>query len=232
MSESLTLYRLQQLDSRLNQVEIRQNSIRDSLENNIQLNDAKAKLTLSLNEKKTIESNLRNIEMDENEKKVKIEQIESSLYSGRIQNPKELQELQQELALIKKQLSTLEDQELDEMIALEKTQSELNSHQKSYENIKNQVEQQNSSLVSELDDLKKEEDKLRIERNATIQSINEKSLLLYDQIRENRHGVAVTTISDNCCDSCGAVLTPSQQQSAHHSHQLYRCLSCGRIIFS
>ena len=232
MSESLTLYRLQQLDSRLTQVEIRQNSIRDSLENNIQINDARVKLDQSIAENKTIESSLRMIGQDENEKKVKIELIESSLYNGRIQSPKELQELQQELTLFKKQLSALEDQELDEMIALEKTQSELNIHQNEYEQIRNQVDQQNSGLVRELDDLQKEADRLRIERNATVLSIDEKSLLLYDQIRENRHGIAVTTIGDNCCDSCGAVLTPSQQQSAHHSHQLYRCQSCGRIIYS
>jgi predicted nucleic acid-binding Zn-ribbon protein len=232
MSESLNLYRLQQLDSRLSQVEIRQRSIRDSIENNIQLNDAKIELNQSQNEKKTIESNLKKIESNVNEKKVKVEQIESSLYSGRIQNPKELQELQQELALIKKQLSTLEDEELDEMIALEKTQSELNSHLKTYENIKTQVEQQNSSLVIELDELNREADRIKIERNATIQSIEEKSLSLYDQIREIRHGIAVTTISDNSCDSCGAVLTLSQQQSAHHSNKLYRCESCGRIIYS
>jgi uncharacterized protein len=232
MSESLNLYRLQQLDSRLNQIEARQKSILDLIENNIQLNEAKDKLNQALTDKKTIETNLRIIEQNVSEKEVKIKQIEASLYGGRVQNPKELQELQQELVLIKKQLGTLEDQELDEMIELEKIQSELLNYVNTYEHIKTRVEQQNSGLVSELDELQKEEGRLRIERNATIQSIEGKSLLLYDQIREIRHGIAVTTISDNSCDSCGAVLTLSQQQSAHHSHQLYRCQSCGRIIYS
>jgi predicted nucleic acid-binding Zn-ribbon protein len=232
MSESLNLYRLQQLDTRLNQVEVRQKAIQDSLENNIPLNDAKNSLNLSLIEKKNLENVLRNMELDAQQKKTKIGQIESDLYSGGIKSPKELQELQQELTLIKRQLTTLEDQELDEMISLEKIQAELDSRQEVYEKTRKQAELQNSGLVNELDDLQKEADRLRIERNATVQSIEEKSLSLYNRIREERHGIAVTTISDNSCDSCGAVLTHSQQQSAHHSHQLFRCLSCGRIIYS
>jgi uncharacterized protein len=232
MSVSLDLYRLQQLDSRLDHIGLRQKSIREALENNLLLADAKARVDDSLNEQKNIESNLRVTELDAKGKKAKIEQIESSLYGGGIKNPKELQELQQELALIKKQLILLEDGELDAMIALEKTQAELNSRIQFYEQIKRQVEQQNSTLVREREDLQKEADKLTVERNATVQSIEEKPLLLYNQIREQRHGIAVTTISDNSCDSCGAVLTPAQQQSAHHSHQVFRCPSCGRIIYS
>jgi uncharacterized protein len=232
MSDSLNLYRLQQLDTRLAQIDARLKVIFDSLEKNVFLSDAKANLIKAQDKLKSSENSVTKLERDAQDKKIKIEQIESKLYSGGLQNPKELQELQQELALFKRQFSALEDQELEEMIALEKAQAELKNNLENHEQIRSQVELQNSHLVRERDNLKKESDRLNTERQATVQSINEKSLALYNEIREERHGIAVTTISENSCDSCGSVITPSQKQSSHHSHQLFRCPSCGRIIYS
>jgi hypothetical protein len=175
---------------------------------------------------------LKQKEDDAAEKKRKIERIESTLYAGTIHNPKELQGLQAELDFLKRNLSSLEDQELQDMLALDVIQGEYTSVSEKYTEILDRVVQENKDLVIEQGHLQKEAERLAVERQATTQSIDDKHLLLYNEIREQRHGIAVTTISDNSCDSCGAVLTPAQQQSAHHSHQLFRCPSCGRFIYS
>jgi predicted nucleic acid-binding Zn-ribbon protein len=232
MSDSLNLYRLQQLDTRLAQIELRQKSISESLESNAQLQEAKSNLEFISKKRQSITSELKHKENDAADKKIKIEQIESSLYGGTVQNPKELQGLQTELDSLKRNLVSLEDQELQDMIALDTIQGEYKIMSEKYNEILNRVAQENKHLVVEQGILQKEAERLTVERHATTQSIDGKYLSLYDEIREQRHGIAVTTISDNSCDSCGAVLTPAQQQSAHHSHQLFRCPSCGRFIYS
>jgi len=214
------------------QIESRQLAIAHTMESNAQLQDAKATLEIASSRKQKITHALKNSESDAAEKKKKIEQIRSSLYGGTIHNPKELQGLQDELESLKRHLATLEDQELEEMIALENAQNDCNFASERYREIFDRVSLENSDLIKEHDILRKEGERLEVERQATMQSIEQKHLTLYNEIREQRHGIAVTTISDNSCDSCGAVLTPAQQQSAHHSHQLFRCLSCGRIIYS
>lgn len=232
MSDSLNLYRLQQLDTRLAQIESRQKIIAEALESNAQLKEAKSNLDLTSNRRLMVSRELKEKEKEASERKIKIERIESNLYAGTIHNPKELQGLQAELDALKRNLASLEDQELQDMLALDVIQGEYNIVSENYNEILNRVAQENEELVIEQGNLQKEAERLSVERQATTQSIDNKYLSLYDEIREQRHGIAVTTISDNSCDSCGAVLTPAQKQSAHHSHQLFRCPSCGRFIYS
>jgi hypothetical protein len=232
MSDALNLYRLQQLDTRLAQIESRQKTIAEALTSNAQLQEAKSILESTASRKQTVSRELKQKEKDASEKKIKIDQIESNLYAGNIHNPKELQGLQAELDSLKRNLASLEDQELQEMLAFDSLQDEYKIASENYTDILNRVAQENKELVIEQSNLQKEAERLTVERQATTQSIENKHLSLYNEIREQRHGIAVTTITDNSCDSCGAVLTPAQQQSAHHSHQLYRCPSCGRFIYS
>ena len=232
MSDSLNLYRLQQLDTRLAQIEFRLKTIADALASNAPLKEAKLNLDLTSNRRLVVMRELKQKENDAAEKKIKIEQIESNLYAGNIHNPKELQGLQAELDSLKRNLASLEDQELQDMLALDIIQSEYKIVSEKYNEILNRVARENKDLLIEQGSLQKEAERLSVERQATTQSIDDKFLSQYNEIREQRHGIAVTTISDNSCDSCGAVLTPAQKQSAHHSHQLFRCPSCGRFIYS
>lgn len=232
MSDALNLFRLQQLDTRLAQIESRQKTISEALTSNAQLQEAKSILESTAGRKQSVSNELEQKEKDAAEKKTKIDQIESNLYAGNIHNPKELQGLQAELDSLKRNLASLEDQQLQEMLAFDTLQDEYKIASEIYAEILNRVTLENEDLVIEQINLQKEAERLSVERQATTQSIETKHLSLYNEIREQRHGIAVTTITDNSCDSCGAVLTPAQKQSAHHSHQLYRCPSCGRFIYS
>jgi len=232
MSDVLSLYRLQQLDLRLGQVESRLKAIQEILENDQSVAETKKRLDNTKGELHNKEKSIRNADQLIQEQRIKIDQIESSLYGGTVQNPKELQDLQNDVNYLKRALSAMEEQELDEMIALENLQATYNASLEEYGKTLANVEESNQNLGTERGALQKEAKRLSTERQATAQPIDSEVLALYEKIRGERHGIAVTTISDNSCDSCGSVLTPAQQQAAHHSHQLFRCPSCGRIIYS
>ncbi len=70
-----------------------------------------------------------------------------------------------------------------------------------------------------------------IERNAVAGAIPAAELSLYDQLRQQRRGVAVAVISDNSCEACGSTLSLAQIQSARSSGQVMFCPSCGRILY-
>jgi predicted nucleic acid-binding Zn-ribbon protein len=232
MSHALTLYRLQQTDSRIDQAQARLKVIHETLENDSALKAAREALEKAQGGLHAAERGLRETEMDVKTQQIKIEQVESSLYSGRIHNPKELQDLQNDSASLKRHLLVLEERQLESMLALDTAREEFAAAQAAYTAAQSQAATRNASLNGEQTTLLKDTERLAAERNAITATIDPSDLALYSQIREQRRGVAVALIGENACEACGAMLTPAQAQSVRISPQLSRCPSCGRILFS
>jgi predicted nucleic acid-binding Zn-ribbon protein len=231
MTQTLNLYRLQQADTRLAQIEVRLNAIRSLLESDKELLSAIGMAENAHAQLISAEKTLRQTEYEVKNQQVKIEQTESTLYGGLVHNPKELQDLQQEAAALKRYLIKLEDQQLEAMITLDNAQVSEKNASEALEKTQSASDLQNKGLVSERDSLLKEAERLRQEREAALSMVDATSLAHYEQLRADRRGVAVTTMSDGSCDACGTTLPPAQQQMVHHATQIIRCPTCGRILY-
>lgn len=232
MSAALQLYRLQQIDSRLSQVTNRLTAIHTLLEKNADLLAARQRLETAQKEQYEAEKALKAAEVESASQRVKLEQAESSLYSGNIKSPKELQDLQNDIASLKRRLGVLEDSQLDAMMATEAATTKLETAQKELEFIQGKVISENATLQTEQTSLKKESDNLNTQRQAVLPGISAETLNMYDALRQKRSGLAVSLVSENCCDTCGASLTPGFAQSVRTSAQLVYCPMCGRILYS
>ena len=232
MSAALGLYRLQQVDSKIDGIQARQQWIRDTLQNDVKLRAATQALSTADNTHKDATRVLKQTETDVEKQRIKIEQTESSLYSGRVQNPKELQDLQKDIASLKKHLETLEERQLEAMLVSETAEQELQSAKAQLEQTQANVHEQNRDLTKENEKLEKELERLEHERNAILSDLEKPAVTTYDQIRKQRRGIAVTIISDSACAACGTTLTLSLQQSARSADQLFTCPTCGRILYA
>ena len=232
MSVALTLYRLQQIDSQIDQSNLKLLRINEALDNNIELQSARRDYTNDENAVKELEIKLKDAENKSEDHRIKLEQVESSLYSGLIQNPKELQDLQGDLTSLRHHLQELEDSQLDLMLSLENAREKQNSTSKNLQVVEGRVVGQNASLKTEHDQINKDLVRLQAERLAIISSIEPGSLAMYEELRQNHRGIAVTTLSDNSCTACGASLTPGQAQIVRNATKLSHCPSCSRILFS
>lgn len=232
MSISLNLYRLQQIDTRLDQLTARLTAIQAALENDAALKAARLRQEQAEAAAKELERRLNQAENESASQRIKLEQAESSLYSGRIQNPKELADLQNDVAALKRYLATLEDRQLEAMLALEEARAALETARKDYFATQGQVISQNASLKAEQDSLQKEFETLSAQRLAVVPMIDSAALSRYDALRQQKRGLAVATISEDACDACGTALTRSHIQSVRFSQQIVNCPSCGRILFA
>lgn len=232
MSTALLLYRLQQIDSRLYQVTTRLSAIHSMLENNAELQAARQQLDSAQREQYDAEKSLKAAEYEAATLRVKLEQVESSLYSGKIQSPKELQDLQNEIALLKRHLGVLEDNQLEAMMAVETASLLHETTQKELDVIHGKVISENATLQTEQNALQKEAENLNAQRLAVLPAIKADTLGLYDALRQKRSGLAVSVVIENSCDTCGASLTPGYAQSVRTSAQLVHCPMCGRILYS
>lgn len=231
MSASLGLYRLQLLDSRMDEIRARLEEIRQTLENDKDILQAKKQAAETASILKLAQHALNQAEAEVDKLRVKIDQSESNLYSGTVKNPKELQDLQNEIMALKRHLITLEDRQLDAMVGVETAEQTHQVALDELEDLKSQFTKQNQTLTSEQSDLEKEFDRLDTERQAAISPLDASLLDVYEQLRKQKRGLAIVSVNDGACAACGTTLTPAQFQIARSTSQSYNCPTCGRILF-
>ena len=232
MSAALGLYRLQQVDGQIDQIQARQKWIQDTLLNDSSLRAATQACAAADTKFKEVSRLLKQSEAEVEKHRAKIEQTEASLYGGSVRNPKELQDLQKDIVSLKKHLETLEERELEAMLLAESTEQEFQSAKSELERTQVQANEQNQGLSSESEALIKNLERLQTERKAVIGDLAAPAVEMYDQLRRQRRGVAVAVVTDSACAACGTTLTPAQQQNARSTSQLFNCPSCGRILFA
>ena len=232
MSAALGLYRLQQVDSQMDQAQTRLRAIRQTLENDAELRAASESLAAAEESFRKAERLLKQCEQEVEKQRVKIQQTDASLYSGHVHNPKELQDLQKDVASLKRHLETLEERQLEAMDVAETAEKQLQQAKAGLETIKSNRGTQFQELSLESEALNKDLEKLASERNAVMQDLGSPAVTIYDQLRKQRRGLAVSTISDGSCAACGTTLTQSLQQNARSASQLHYCPTCGRILYA
>ena len=231
MSEALDLYRLQQLDSRIDKITARIEVIDKALSDDRSIRQAKKKSEKARAEAKEIRIKLRQIEDKVEAQRIKRRTTQASLFSGKINNPKELEDLQMESEALKRYITQLEDEQLEAMIAYESAEKAENQALKELEQAKGTASEENAEMLGERDKIHEDLERFLREKEAVRQSIPAENIKLYQKLRKLKRGTAVTTISDGGCSICGQALTPADQQSIRASNRLIFCPSCGRILF-
>jgi predicted nucleic acid-binding Zn-ribbon protein len=231
MNESIHLFRLQKVDTQIDQITSRLNEIKRQINSNQTIKDAENISEISLMDLENSRKNLKSIEDEIQSLRNKLEMCDSSLYSGKIKNPKELSDLQIEIASIKKHISRLEEKQLEALYALEFSETTHNKNIIDLQKVKNDFTSLQEKLKLETSQLIATRDSLVTEKEAVTKSISSASLHIYDQLRSQKRGVAVTTTREGACTGCGSSLRPAELQDARATTQLYYCSSCGRIIY-
>jgi uncharacterized protein len=232
MSAALGLYRLQQVDSRIDQIQARLKAIQQTLENDLELRAARGCLEAAESKYKDAERALKLSEAEVEKQRIKIEQTEASLYGGQVHNPKELQDLQKDIVSLKRHQETLEERELEAMLSVENIEKELQAAKTELERVQSNLKEQNQDLARESETLRKDLERFNSEHQAVVADIATQALNIYEQLRQQKRGIAVTTVADSSCQACGTTITASQQQSARSTSQLFHCPTCGRILYA
>lgn len=119
MSQTLSLYRLQQVDSQLDRAQTRLQTIEKTLADNsvLRLANERANSTKAIYQ--SAERAVKQADAEAQNQRLKIDQTEASLYGEKGHSPKELLDLQNDVAALKRHLLTLEDIQLEAMQAAE-----------------------------------------------------------------------------------------------------------------
>jgi uncharacterized protein len=232
MSASLGIYRLQQVDRQIDRTQSQLEAIRKTLENDVELREALSRVESVKKEKHQAYHALKLAEVEAQNQQIKIQQVESSLYGGTVHNPKELQDLQQDVAALKRHLTTLEERELEVMIQVEQVEADLQTSKMELEKLQSRLGNEHQKLLEGQAAMLNDLERLIEEREAALAPIESRLLETYENLRQQRRGLAVAEVSDNSCSACGSRISAALQQTARSTAQLAHCPTCGRIIFA
>lgn len=231
MNQAFHLFRLQQIDTQLDQVTASLAEINRLLSNDETVRIASLAVDDSGKLLHQEKQKLKQLEFAVKEQQIKINQCESNLYGGKIRNPKELQDLQKDIASLKKHLAIMEDQQLEAMVSVEQRESEdANAHDQ-LRLAQAAFAEKSASWLGQKDQLIRNIDRLNAERATIVPPIDPDNVRIYESIRRRKSGVAVTTARDGSCVVCGTNIRPMELQSARAAQELVYCTSCGRILY-
>jgi len=232
MNQASQLNQLQTLDTEIDRINHRLAEIDRTLSSDEIVQAAEASELQAKNECTKARRNLQTIETSVDEVRIKISTSDAALYGGKIRNPKELQDLQTEISSLKKRMSALEDEQLEAMVLLEQAETALSIAARCLEATRADQISQHAGLLGEQSQLQKELERLLTVRSATYGSILPENASLYERLRKQKRGVAVSKIEDGACKACGSSVRPAERQMARIASQLVLCSDCGRILYS
>ena len=232
MSESFKLFRLQQIDSELDKSYLRIKEIDRLLTDDQQVRRSQLILERAKKDRFEAEKNLRLAEQNVKEQRLKIERSQAALYGGKVTNPKELQDLQQESESLKKYLITFEDQQLEAMLEMDDAEAQFSEASEAHSATEAQLAEQKAELSVEKTELLLDIERQQNERDAASANIIPAELGIYETLREKKNGIAVARVLEKTCGACGSTLSSTIYSEAQVPSKITRCSTCGRILYS
>lgn len=232
MNLGFRLFRLQQVDTQLDDVAKRLAEIERLLANDDVIREARSAIEAAQAAMDTTRKELALAEAEVKAQQEKLKENQDALYGGKVRNPKELQDLQLEAENLTGHLRTQEDVQLDKMMRLEDQQATLQNAEANLEGVLAQRGVEQRTLTKEQEQLHAEKLRLLEEREPALHGIPAESLAVYEGLRKSKSGLAVAKVANKECSACGAELSAALAEAARSPSDLARCDSCKRILYA
>jgi hypothetical protein len=223
------LYQLQEVDLEIESDEKALNGVVGRLGDNRVILEAQGRLTSAEQQLDELRRRQRTAEQETEDLVVKLTTAEGQLYSGRIQNPKELASLQHEVELFKAKRSRLDDGVLAIMDGVEQAESDVAAATAALKKLETTWNQEQQALTAEAAKLRSKLTDLKQKRQSLSAGVDTPVVGVYDKLRKQK-GQAVARVEQGICRGCRISLPSSDLQQVR-SGNLVHCSSCGRILF-
>jgi predicted nucleic acid-binding Zn-ribbon protein len=172
----------------------------------------------------------RDLEQQADALRAKIGPLETKLYGGSVRNPKELADLQADIDQLKRQLSTIEDRDLEALTLLEECDAEARATRAEAESLEAAWAEEQLELRSKASRLREEIASEDARRRDQAERIAAGTLRDYDRLRAARGGRALAKLDRNLCLGCRISLPQNTVSRARGGGALVHCPNCERIL--
>jgi len=233
MSRAESLHRLQQLDTELDAARKRGKEIDTLLKGTPALQHARGEYARAEAEMKAADVALKSIEEDAQIIDSKVQGEEQRLYAGNIHSPKEMLDVEHELAGLKKRRAGLDDSLMAAMERAEQAKADLAMCKSALDHAERNFTDDNVHLREEWNNMAVTVRAKLEQRQALSAALPKADLDLYNALRAKKtNGVAVAMIKAGACSQCGTMPSSQQVQQARTGSTPSLCSNCGRILYA
>ncbi|KPM55610.1 Zn-ribbon-like protein [Frankia sp. R43] len=152
--------------------------------------------------------------------------------SGQVGNPRELENLQAELASLARRQGVLEDEALERMEAVEALEVKLTDQVSGRERLADERQAAEARRDEQFGEIDTEAAKRRGERDALAPSLPGPLITLYERIRSSSGGVGAAALVRRRCEGCHLELSGGDLRAvaAAPADEVVRCEECRRIL--
>lgn len=233
MSKQKNIYELQLIDSAIDKM----NKQKEELPQNKELHELEQKLSkleaVLSNQSEMFAAASREQNKIEGELGLLIEKIkkeEGRLYSGTVSNPKELKAIQDEVEVLGRKRDQQETTLLESIEKVDTVGGTTLKFKRAQDDFKVSAVKMRQEIDGTTRDI---EARLQIEkakRPRAMEKIPADLLELYEQIRKEKHGVAVAKLEENTCLGCHLELPAHEAAAMTNLDDVWRCPHCRRIL--
>lgn len=231
----LRLLDLQEADTHLDQIAHRRANLSEAVrlrEAEAQLARVKTLIVAGETEVSDREREVRKMENDVEQVRLRARKDQELLDGGSITNAKQLEELQHEVGSLKRRQEALEDDELVLLEALEDAKASLATHLEERARLDVELADARADFVRVEKDLDDESAAVTRLRADIAKEIPEDLLRAYEKIRADSGGVGAALLQHGRCGGCRLQITANELSriKAAPSNEVLRCEECRRIM--
>jgi hypothetical protein len=230
MSQPEALFRLQEIELHILGHQKRLKEIAAALGDNQAVAAAQEAVTSAQTQLKPLQQRARQLDHEMQSNTEKVRTTNDQLYSGRVRNPKELQDMQNEVAALTRRNAELEETLLETMVAVEEAEINLRMAETQLSEAQQSATGEHAHLIEEQRRLQGENRSLLQKREAAIQDVTPDNLKLYNGMRPRKSNQPVALLVNQSCSFCRVEQDLSIISEARKGQKLTYCLSCGRIL--
>jgi predicted nucleic acid-binding Zn-ribbon protein len=172
----------------------------------------------------------RDIDRDAEDLRAKIGPLEAKLYGGSVRQPKELADMQADIEQLKRQLSAVEDREIEALSAVESAEGEALVAASERDATEAAWDAEQGELRERMARLRDEIAESEEQRREQAEYVSPADLKMYDRLRAAHSGRALARLDRNLCTGCRISLPTNVVTRARSGSTLVQCPNCERIL--
>lgn len=161
----------------------------------------------------------------------KVKRFDRDLYGGKVVNPREVENLQKEIELLKRQRSELDERLLELWEVVPPAKQKLDLARDAIQAKKAELADYQKRLVIHKANLEAAFKEATAKRPAALENVDKGMLAKYDAIRQKHSGLGMSRIEKNgSCELCGTLLPRKTVETAKDGRWV-TCEACHRVLY-